>query len=123
MDIYTISILCAFGALSRMSHLLSIETLSDIGLMIESRSTITVEEAKRNYLGFQIGNLLLISSFVYGFIFYRNWSSLIYLLSAGIISIILLKIFEAILGGTLSRLLFIWILPIIGSIYFAIKVI
>lgn len=123
MDIYTISILCAFGALARMSHLLSLETLNDMGLMIKASTTITVDEARRNILGFQIGNLLLVSSFVYGLIFYRNWSSLIYLLVAGITSLIVLKIFEAILGGTISRLLFIWILPVLGSIYFVIKVI
>lgn len=123
MDIYTISILCALGALARMSHLLSLETLSDMGLMVKASTTITVEEAKRNILGFHIGNLLLVSSFVYGLIFYRNWSSLFYLLVAGVSSLIVLKIFEVILGGTVSRLLFIWILPILGCIYFATKVI
>lgn len=92
-----------------------------MGLMLSASTTITIEEAKRNQLGFLIGNLLLIACYVYGLIFYRTWSSLIYLLVAGIVSLILHRIVLDNFGGIFSRLLFIWILPIAGCIYFVIK--
>lgn len=114
VDLYTLTILCTIGAASSI-------TFGD--MQKEHNRGNFHAHLGGNQIGGGIGTLLSFATLIYAFIHFKWWHPLIIILASCIIVKIFSSILTRIVGLAYSRLIQIWILPILATIYFIIKII
>lgn len=74
-----------------------------------------------NKLGALVGTILSIGILIYTFIHFKWWYPVAMAFSSRFLTYFILIIFSKILGKTYSRLILIWVLPMIAIIYLIIR--
>lgn len=114
MEIYTLTVICSIG-IAGIASFLALFDEHDHGNYNPYVGT--------HAIGGLIGLFLAIAVLIYTFINFKWWYIVTVLIVAAILAKISILILNMIFGRVLTRLLLIWLCPLVGSIYFIVKAI